>query len=221
MYALQTRSLFTTLCVMALLLCAVTAGNVHAQNNDKVESLAEILNAPQDYGNDGKPLTPKIMANNYYKQCNKVNSYFLGPDEQNILCSCSAAKMSEMLTVQEFKDLGKPNLKGKDARGKMLAYAYAPCMEYAVKDVVQRDCMAHKDLREIVVGKSKICGCVINKYNTFLNENGTHIIMSALHYDPMTMNPLEQHYVEGQYDVQLNMFVRQCRYVHHYNQKTR
>ncbi len=184
---------------------------VSAQNND-VENLGIILNPDVDYGNDGKPLTAAIMANYYYGQCVQEESLAFTDEEKDILCSCTAAGMSKVLTVEEFKALYQDNRKGLDARGKALAFAYAPCMEYAVAPKVTGNCMQSKELEDIVVGKRQICRCTLQYYTQLLNETAPRIVMEGIKYDPMTMNPLEHHFTTTNYLQSLGSMIGHCKY---------
>ncbi len=187
--------------------------NANAQNHsDKIQSLGDILNEPNDYGNNGQPLTSAIMANNYYKKCISKESLVFKEKELKILCGCNSAKMSELLTVSEFKLLNENSKQGKNTRGKMLAHAYAPCMEYVIESKVNRDCRRSRALESIIIGKKAICKCVTNEFKKFVNKNASFIIMGAIHHNPMTLNPLEEFYLGSNYHAQRDHFARQCRF---------
>ncbi len=182
-------------------------------NDEQVKSLGEILNPEEEsYGSNGKPLTSAIMANHYYKNCvNKENFVFEKP-EKEILCGCTSAKMSELLTVKEFKLLNEKSKSGKDARMKMLTYAYAPCMEYVIEKKVKSDCYKSKSLDGVVFGKKAICNCTANHFENFVNRNAAYIIMNAVHYNPMTTDPLGDFFLSSNYYSQRDLFARRCRF---------
>lgn len=180
--------------------------------NDDIENLGIILNPDVDYGNDGKPLTAAIMANYYYNQCTSQESLAFTDEELDILCSCTAAGMSKVLTVDEFKTLSQDNRKGLDARGKALAFAYAPCMEYAIAPKVRGNCMQSRHLQDIVVGKRQICRCTVDSYQQLIKETAPKIVMEGIKYDPMTMNPLEHHFTTTNYLQTLNSSIKFCRF---------
>ncbi|PCJ96336.1 MAG: hypothetical protein COA45_11060 [Zetaproteobacteria bacterium] len=189
------------------------------KKNADVKSLGDILNQPKDYGNDGKPLTSAIMANHYYKICTSKKNLAFDEEETKILCGCNAAEMSELLSVQEFKDLDKNTRKGKDARGKSLAYAYAPCMKHVIEKKVKYDCYVSRKLDDIVVGKKTLCKCVVNNFKSYFDQSATDIIMRATHNDPMTMNPLEDFFMETNYRAQHDHYIQQCRFEFLYNKE--
>lgn len=206
--------------ILTLFMCtAMLHSAAFAQRTDEnnVESLGDILNKPEDYGNKGQPLTSAIMANHYYMNCINEKSLTFEEEEKKILCGCNAAKMSEYLSVQEFKDLRVKNRKGKNARGKALAYAYAPCMKYVIEKKVKHDCYVSKKLDDIVVGKKTLCKCVVDDFKYFFDQNAIHIIKDAVHYNPMTLNPLEDYFKKADYSNRRRYFIKQCRFKFLYN----
>ncbi len=195
-----------------------TASTSIAQSNDDdVKSLGDILNPKTDYDNDGKALTAASMANNYYNSCIDKNNFVFDEIEKNILCSCTAAKMSENLTVDDFMALDKKTAKGKDARGRMLAYSYAPCMEYVVDKKVSTDCYISKSLDDIVIGKSHICKCVADRFKQHINRAAPSIITSSMLNEPMTLDPLGYYFKNRDYYAQHKVFMGQCRFDFEYH----
>ncbi|GEM_PF-2126859 len=192
--------------------CFVATPSTAQSTDEEVKSLGDILNPRMDYGNDGKPLTSAIMANHYFKTCMEEKSYIFGEDEKEILCGCTSAKMSETLTVTEFMELNKKTSRGREARSRMLAYDYAPCMEYVIEKKVRTDCMTSSRLEDIVRGKAAVCRCVSNRFKDYINDNAAYIIMRATHFDPMTLTPLEHYFSEKDYSSQRDVIINQCRY---------
>lgn len=178
---------------------------------DDVKPLSEILNPPIDYGNDGKPLTAKIMANYYYKQCAAEETLVFSDDEKELLCACSSANMSEHLSVAEFKALDQDTVKGRNARGNAVAYGYIPCMEYVIETKVMRDCLKSPKLKDIIIGKKRMCGCAVDHMQNFMMRDGTYIIMDTLKHNPMSLNPLEHYFREDSYRSQREHYLHNCR----------
>ncbi|MGH1378420.1 MAG: hypothetical protein ACRBB3_06325 [Alphaproteobacteria bacterium] len=208
------------------LIIAISLGisfNAYAQNppNNDVQSLSDILNDEEDYGSNGKPLTSEIMANHYYKTCSNKKNLSFDEEETKIICACSSAKMSEILSVQEFKDLEKKTKAGKDARGKYIAYAYAPCMKHVIERKVKHDCYASKSLDDVVSGKKSLCKCVVDRFKYHIDQNATLIVRKATHYNPMTLNPLEEYFKHDNYYSQRDHTIKQCRFEFFYKIENR
>ena len=201
---------------LVLIFSALTmvASQALAQGNEEeeVKSLGEILNPVPDFDENMPGLTPADFANQYYKECAAEESWVLDPEEKKYLCGCNSAKMSELLTVQEFRDLDLKGPVGNEARGKMLAYAYSPCMDHVIEKKVKHDCYVSKHLENIVNGKKLICKCSADRFKRFMSLNSPTIIMNAVHYDPMTIDPIEKYFADQNYFAQRDQFIKQCIY---------
>ena len=163
------------------------------QNDDDVKTLGEIFNPNIDEDNDGKPATATVMGNRYYQTCMNEETFTLRDDEKEILCACSAANMSEHLSVEEFKQLDKETTAGRNARGKAIAYGYTPCINYMLENKTKRDCLSSATLDNILTkkGKKRICKCTSEHYLNFFSKEGSNIMLQEILYEPLTLNPLE------------------------------
>lgn len=182
-----------------------------AISQDQVKNLSEIVNPPIDYANDGKPLTSAVMSNHYYKGCIEEESLVLSDEERKTLCACSAANMAENLTVEEFKALKSNSIRGRNARGKAVAFGFTPCMEYVIESKINRDCLKSKYINDVIFGKKAMCDCTTNHFKNFLTRDGTHIIMEAIKQEPMSLNPLEYYFRKDAYVNQREHLLRRCR----------
>jgi len=209
---------------IVVLLCAMPFAKVYAQDNnakdESVKSLSEILNPTIDDGST-EPLTTRLMANEFYKKCTKQKTNVFNENDLKIMCSCNAAKMSEILSIKEFQELEQDNNKGRDARGKMLAYAYAPCMEYVLSPIVREDCYNSPTLNDVLRGKKSICQCVNQRFRNYISTSAPNIIMSAIQNDRMTTNPLERLFTSGTYFNQRDQFIKSCRYKIQYDRENK
>ncbi len=217
--AIQTKTLF--ILTLSMLLVSPVTGVYAQDNNDEVKSLGEILNPELDYGNDGKPLTAEIMANYYYNRCKSTESLAFSETEMETLCACSAAEMSKVLTVDEFKVLYVDSRKGLDARGKAIAYGYVPCMEYALRSKFSSTCAISKRLNNVVVGKKQICKCATDSFMKETKETAPMRIMEGIKYDPMTLNPLEHYFTTYDYPASFDSHIKYCRFKDKYKRQNK
>jgi hypothetical protein len=187
-------------------ICLIVATSTQAQTLD------EIFNPGVDYGNGDKPLTSKFMATRYYNGCIKSENITMTPQEKEFLCTCSAAKASQILLVDEFKVLNERTKAGRNARGKFLAYAYAPCMPYVMEKVLTSDCKKSKLVQDIVVGKNSICKCASNNYKHYIKTNKVTVLDKALHKYPRTLDPLEYYLRDKSYYSQRDIAINTCKY---------
>ncbi len=202
--------------ILSFILLVIPINAITLANDDEVKPLGDILNPKTEYDDDGKAITSASLANKYYKKCINENSLIFDDIEKDILCSCTAAKMSETLAIEDFKNLDKKGSKGKESRGRMLAYSYAPCMEYVVEKKVTTDCYISKNLDDIVVGKSEICKCVSDNFKQFIKLEAPKMITKYMLYEPMGLNPLEDYFKKKDYWAQHKVFMRQCRFKFEY-----
>ncbi len=184
--------------------------NAQTKEDDKVQSLGDILNPQEDDDGLSKVKNAKDMANVYYKKCMKEKSLAFDKDEKEILCACTSAKIGSVITVKEFKHLYEDSYKGKDIRGKVIAYAYTDCMGYVIKDKLLKDCKVSPTVKKIVTGKNAVCKCAVNNYKITVDKSTAYIIMQAIKYDPMTLNPLEHYFTTNDYGYLFEKNVENC-----------
>ncbi len=186
--------------------------NVYAQSqseDDKVQSLGDILNPKADDMLGAK--TTQDMANIYFKRCLKTKTLAFDDEEKEMLCACTSANMGQVLTVSEFNVMHEDNLKGKDARGKVIAFAYTKCTDYVIESKLYNDCMVSPVLKSITRGKKDICECSAKEYVQRINKEMSYIIMESLKYDPMTLNPLERFFTTTNYGYMSEHYTKACR----------
>tara|TARA_R110001592_G_scaffold16881_10_gene71662 strand:+ start:23050 stop:23703 length:654 start_codon:yes stop_codon:yes gene_type:complete len=201
--------IFSFLVCFALITPTMSSAQTDEQSDD-VQSLGDILNPKVD-GED-RAVTAKDMANIYYKKCMDKESLAFDDDEKEILCACTSANMAEVLKVSEFNNLYENNNKGRDARGKVIAYAYTACMGYVMEQKLYKDCVVSPIVRTLIAGKKSVCECSAKQYVDVINKDASYIIMQSLKHDPMTLNPLEHFFTTSNYGNTANKYIENCRY---------
>ena len=208
------KSFFALACLAAMLtaffiLATTSTSYAQSQGDSTVKPLGEILNPkPKDYDENTKS---KERGNIYYKKCMQSESLAFDEEEKTLLCACTAAKIPEVLTGPEFAELYKDTKAGRNARIILMTYAYTDCMDQAVSDKVYKDCLYGKELDGIIYGKKNICRCVAKEYNDLLIIAAPDFFMDAIKYDPMTLNPLERHFISETYFYNLKRYSKACR----------
>lgn len=209
--------------IIMVMCCALSMGLsphmiAHAQIDtaQDVETLDDILN-PDRVQRDGWPVTLETLANDYYSTCVSDDDGVFTADQRNMLCACTAANMAKKLTVEDFNNLDKQTIEGKDARGKAIAFSYLPCMQYVFSDIVRADCYRSPQLSNIITGKKTLCQCTVNHFEQYMSRDGTFIIMEALKHEPETLNPLAYYFKHKNYKSQHRHFVKQCHFHFRYN----
>lgn len=203
--------------MFSLLLISAFTSLARAQTleEDRVQSLGEIFNPEGPSLN--QQATSSELANIYFENCLNKESLAFNDTEKETLCACTSSNIAETMDTEEVKLLEASGKKGKDARSKMLAFSYAPCMQHVIETKVQGDCYTSGYLDDIIRGKQLICGCVAKRYQELINKNAAFIITDAMHYNPMTLNPLEDYFTKVNYFAQQNHFIKQCKYQFSYD----
>lgn len=218
MRILKTIFAITLFCTFII----VQPSTTYAQNDDDaVKSLSEILNPDINRNAYGNPQTAQEMANQYFATCNNDKMLSFSPTEKETLCACMSAHMSETLTLEEFRALKTNNAKGRDARSKALAYGFTPCMNYVMEPRVKVDCYTSKNVSNLITGKKGICECTAKRFAKHFQAEIPHVIREATRHEPMTLNPLEYYFVNGNYDTLHKMYLEGCFYEYRYSRDNR
>jgi len=203
------HSRYILLFIMLLSLLAPCSMAYAQEPDDKVKSLGEILNPKTEDENTN--LSAKERGNLYFKRCMNTKSLAFDSEEKEILCACTSAKLENILTGAEFVHLYKDTKKGRDARMKVITYAYTECMDYTLKKKVYKDCRVLPLLKTIKYGKNHICKCAANHYENLIHDGAARLIMKGVTYSPMTLNPLEHYFTTGGYYSTLSQYTKVCR----------
>ncbi len=216
MISLKNTKTIYSICIPILFLCvSVMTFHSYAQteeNSAPPPSLSDILNPQEEEEVRDVPITPALLANDYFKSCVAEETLAFNEFEKQLLCGCVSAKMSELLEIEDFKHLKAKTSKGRDVRSNVLAFAYAPCMEYPMETKVTDDCMISPELRDIVSGKELVCKCAKDEFIQHMHDHANTIFTQAQKYTPTTLNPLEYYIVHLGYDSLVNTFTKKCKY---------
>lgn len=187
---------------------------------DSVKPLHEILNPPTDgVVTPGKSKLPVDYAKDYYNSCMNREHNVYTKEQQELACTCTAAKMSESLSLKQLQTLQKDNMEGKDARDTFLAYSYAPCMKHVIKEVIRADCFQSEPVKRVVSGKSAVCQCAVDQLDKLVGEMMPSIIIDIVREYPMTLDPMEYYFISEDYARQSRGYFSSCTYDHFYRKK--
>jgi hypothetical protein len=152
----------------------------------------------------------KALANSYYKNCVSTNHPILTGDSLQALCACTAAKLTEEMTVNEIEALFSNAPESQDARHKMLTSIYAPCMEYPVSDLITGNCMKNDELQRVVSNKAKLCGCIGNRMGAYIGKNASGIITTTLRDNPNVSDPLASFFQSPNFQILSRQHLQAC-----------
>lgn len=132
------------------------------------------------------------QSTDYYNNCLTQRDDRLSESGHKALCACSAAQMSESMTVEDIQTMGQDSPAGRMMLNKMLIHVYAPCMQYPVQDLVKADCLKDPkiDMMQLKTGKDLLCGCMAEKTGQWLATNGGSLMAELLEKNPNMADPI-------------------------------
>lgn len=146
----------------------------------------------------------------HFEKCLARSHGVLTEKEVNQICACSAANMSEVLSIDEMKSLDKKTKQGKTARSKFIGYAYAPCVKYLVGDMTKTDCLGGKLAKNIKVGKLAVCKCAEKTMLSLIDNLSAHFMIEAVRQNPMTLDPIDEFLSSDAFAVQRDGNIERC-----------
>lgn len=132
----------------------------------------------------------KDMADAYYKNCVSRPNPILSDKTKDMLCTCTAARMMESLTVEEMRTMAQEDQAGRLALNKMLVQVYTPCMEFPIRDLVYDNCIKNKPNLPQVNNLEGLCGCMASETAEYIAKEGPQTIQNALKTDPFITDPM-------------------------------
>lgn len=124
-------------------------------------------------------------ANRYFTQCMASDDPRMSDEAQEHLCSCTSVKMMSVMTDEDMAILSRDPGPGRVAYDKMLADAYAPCMEIPVREQLYGECMIDKKIQQFALrNQSALCDCMAGQTTAMLPVEAPAMIRFALKQDP-------------------------------------
>ncbi len=125
----------------------------------------------------------KDVANTYYNNCMAQSDPRLSEESHKSLCACTAAKMTEALSIEEMQAM-KGN---KEIQNKVLVEVYAPCMGGPVRDMVGAECRSNPQVSGAKA--TTVCECVGKLTGDWYELSGRTLMAEALKRDPSITDP--------------------------------
>lgn len=154
--------------------------------------LVLLLLAPASAMAQGFTPVSKETANKYYANCMAQQSpqQKLSQQSQQIMCACTAARMTQFFTMEDMKAMMDNNPAiARPAYNKMLVEVYAPCMESPTREYYHMVCLNNPDTARYG-DPQKICTCLGNAMGMHLQYNGPEVFRELLSRNPNLMDPM-------------------------------
>lgn len=133
----------------------------------------------------------KRVANAYYENCVSRDDPRMSDSAQNSLCSCSAAKFMEIMSLEEVVAMKKEIGPGRIAYNKMLREVYGPCMQAPIEEVLYEECSNDRHVKEFLLrDTTRLCRCTATRTGNVLAAEGAAIITRLLVQNPDMADPM-------------------------------
>jgi len=196
---------FIFLCLLTLV--SVSSSNSYAANifskpkpkSPQIESpqpdsdILELLDeAPKQEPKTERqqPKTITEYANAYYKNCRKQDHPLLKGESLDILCSCTAAQIPDVMTLEQWRSMGQDNPEGQLQRNRMLMFIYTPCIKYPTRALIMDKCMNDAKVKATMRRYPKVCACLADDMALYMDENAMHTVEQALARNQKDLDPL-------------------------------
>lgn len=134
---------------------------------------------------------PKETANAYFANCVKAPAQEgLSANAQQMLCACTAARMTQFFTVEGMQTATTPNAPGqREAFNRMLVDVYAPCMEEPAREFHYNACITNPQSARYG-NPQAVCECMAAQVANHMKANGPAVFRDILSRNPNIMDPM-------------------------------
>ena len=125
------------------------------------------------------------MADKFYLNCvagGQQEGTMSQPDIEKY-CACTSNNMQRVVSVKELGAIGKDTPEGRAILNKVIVQVNAPCSEFPISAMVQKECIAKGN-------SQRICGCLSVGVGKFLSQKSENWLGEILTKNPNTANPM-------------------------------
>lgn len=133
----------------------------------------------------------KEQANAYFANCVKAPPQpGLSAKAQQMVCACTAARMTQFFTIEDMKTATTPNAPGqREAFNRMMVDVYAPCMEEPTREYHYNACITNPQSARY--GNPQIvCECMATQVANHMKTNGAAVFRDILARNPNIVDPM-------------------------------
>jgi hypothetical protein len=130
------------------------------------------------------PVSPKT-ANSYYASCMDHKDLRMMPGTQENLCSCASVKLMSDMTLEELAVMSPQPGPGRVPYNKMLVHVYGPCLQPAIQDELEDECMQDNRIKQFMIkNQDRLCQCMGQKSVDYLSTKITSMLQDLIKTDP-------------------------------------
>ncbi len=151
-------------------------------------------NKHQSETNQGQKAAPDAVVTNYarkyYSNCVQAKHPILEGADLQLLCSCTAAKFTEVMSASEIEEMQQPTSEGQHQRNRMLMFVYAPCIEFPTRAMIMNECMSKTQNQYMMKNQVQTCECLADGVAKDMAELAPQYIEQAIRKNPKDLDPL-------------------------------
>ncbi len=157
-----------------------------------------------------KAQTINDFANAYYKNCMKQQDPILQGESLGMMCACTAAKVSDTMSVKNMQAMQNNDAEGKLQRSRMLMFVYTPCIEYPTQALITNQCLNNEGVRSSMKNYQRVCECLGDGMAKFMREKAPKYIEAAIRRNQNDLDPLKHLMQSRVFDEQSQYHMRSC-----------
>lgn len=146
---------------------------------------------PADNAQDAEAVIDK-MGDAFYINCLRKTSPDISQENLQGLCECTAKRMKVAMTPEQIQVMAQNDEAGRKALNHMLLEVYAPCMNYPVQSMVEKQCHNDPKTENLPAGidREKICYCMALKTGQWFTGHGRELMQAVIDKDPYVYDPV-------------------------------
>lgn len=218
------KSIFT---LLVIFICALSAealaqpaelfGRPEPKDPTDLEQLLDEV--PDVERRQPAPTNITEFANQYYQNCLKQEHEQFSGESLELLCTCTAAKIPENMTMRQTYDMQQNTNEGRLQRIRFMEFIYTPCLRYPVTAFVEKRCTDDKEISKKYRNYKAICGCVAEEMGTFVEKKSPGYVDMALRRNLDGVDPLQSLLDNKQFERHEQYHMRYCTDVYEYGKK--
>jgi len=134
--------------------------------------------------------TANDYANQYFQNCLQTDHPYLKGKDLELLCGCTSAKFSEVMTPQNVQAMQHNTPEGQHQRNRVLMFVYAPCIEYPTRAMILSECLSKPQTQHLMKNPSSTCKCLADGVAEDMAELAPQYIESSIRRNPENLDPL-------------------------------
>lgn len=154
--------------------------------------------------------TIEDFAGRYYQNCMAQDHPLLQGENLELLCGCTAAQLSKVMTVEQVRQMQEDTADGQYQRNRMMMFVYAPCIEHPTRALVLDQCMNDPKVRGAMKNFKTVCNCLADGMAAFMKERAPGVIESAIKYNEKDIDPLRRLLESKAFDDMSQAKMREC-----------